>query len=150
MSHIIKCAIYHFIKIIKIIKMHKMKMLKNTNLWSKKCHFRGGLISALKPGPVVPPGIEKTPDQAARISQSVTFGHLSDILAILRGGHFFHYFSHFFTFLILTFFHFCTFWFCHFFTFSDFSLFHVFVFCRFLIIFVDFLLLTSFCVVFCH
>jgi len=37
---------------------------------------------------VVPPGIEKVPDQAARISQSVDFGHLSDILAFLRGGHF--------------------------------------------------------------
>jgi len=53
---------------------------------SKNDQNRGGLISALKPGPVVPPGIEKTPDQAARISQSVDFGHLSDILAILGGG----------------------------------------------------------------
>jgi len=53
-------------------------------------------ISALKPGPVVPPGIEKTPDQAARISQSVDFGQLSDILTILRGGHFFTLFCHFF------------------------------------------------------
>jgi len=52
----------------------------------KKCKNRGGLNPALKPGPVVPPGIEKTPDQAARISQSVDFGHLSDILAILGGG----------------------------------------------------------------
>jgi len=40
----------------------------------------GGHFSALKPGPVVPPGTQKTPDQAARISQSVDFGHLSDIL----------------------------------------------------------------------
>ena len=43
-------------------------------------------ISALKPGPVVPPGTQKAPDQAARISQSVSFGHLSDILAFLGGG----------------------------------------------------------------
>ena len=55
---------------------------------SKKCKNRGGLISALKPGPVVPPGTQKTPDQAARNSQSVDFGHLSDILAFLRGGQF--------------------------------------------------------------
>jgi len=45
-------------------------------------------ISALKPGPVVPPGIEKVPDQAARKTQSVDFGHLSDILAFFRGGRF--------------------------------------------------------------
>jgi len=63
----------------------------------------GGSISALKPGPVVPPGTQKTPDQAARISQSVDFGHLSDILAILRGGHFFHHFLTFYTFLIFAF-----------------------------------------------
>jgi len=49
---------------------------------------RGGHFSALKPGPVVPPGIEKVPNQAARISQSVDFGHLSDILAFFRGGRF--------------------------------------------------------------
>jgi len=47
------------------------------------------LISALKPGPVVPPGIEKVPNQAARKTQSVDFAHLSDILAFFRGGHFF-------------------------------------------------------------
>jgi len=96
---------------------------------------RGGLISALKPGPVVPPGTQKVPDQAARISQSVDFGHLSDILAILRGGHFFHYFLSFFMFYILSLF-----------TFSDFcvlSLFTLFAFSHFycfliLIIFVDF------------
>jgi len=47
----------------------------------------GGVhFSALKPGPVVPPGTQKTPDQAARISQSVDFGHLSDILGFLGGG----------------------------------------------------------------
>ena len=50
---------------------------------------RGGHFSALKPGPVVPPGTQKVPDQAARISQTVDFGHLSDILGFLRGGHFF-------------------------------------------------------------
>jgi len=54
----------------------------------KMCKNRGGLISALKPGPVVPPGIEKVPNQAARKTQSVDFGHLSDILAFLRGGQF--------------------------------------------------------------
>jgi len=50
-------------------------------------------FSALKPGPVVPPGIEKVPDQAARKTQSVDFGHLSDILAFLRGGRFLTLFS---------------------------------------------------------
>jgi len=101
-------------------------MSKNVKMWSKNSEKRGGLISALKPGPVVPPGIEKTPDQAARISQSVDFGHLSDILAILRGGHFFDIFCHFFTFLILMIFHFSVFLilsllmifdFCHFYCF---------------------------------
>ena len=53
---------------------------------------RGGHFSALKPGPVVPPGTQKVPDQAARISQSVDFGHLSDILAILGGCHFLTFF----------------------------------------------------------
>jgi len=56
-------------------------------------------ISALKTGPVVPPGIEKVPNQAARISQSVKKCHLSDILAFFRGGHFFHLFLCFYTFL---------------------------------------------------
>jgi len=78
-------------------------------IMSKNDQNRGGLISALKPGPVVPPGIEKTPDQAARISQSVDFGHLSDILAILGGVSFFDLFCHFFTFLILMIFHFSVF-----------------------------------------
>ena len=55
-------------------------------------------ISALKPGPVVPPGTQKVPDQAARISQSVNFGHLSDILAFFRGGRFLTLFCHFFSF----------------------------------------------------
>jgi len=56
---------------------------------------------------VVPPGTQKTPDQAARNSQSVDFGHLSDILAILRGGHFFTLFL--IIFLVLHFYHFITF-----------------------------------------
>jgi len=64
--------------------------------------FRGGLISALKPGPVVPPGIEKVPNQAARISQSVKKCHLSDILAILGVGSFFVIF-HVFNFTLFTF-----------------------------------------------
>ena len=87
-------------------------------------------FSALKPGPVVPPGTQKTPDQAARISQSVDFAHLSDILAFFRGGHFFHYFWSFSTF---PFYHFCWFlifwfcWFCHFFNFAVFWCFLSFV-----------------------
>jgi len=60
-------------------------------------------ISALKPGPVVPPGIEKTPDQAARISQSAVFGHLSDILAFFKGGSFFDVFFTFSLFCFLDF-----------------------------------------------
>ena len=55
-----------------------------------------GSISALKPGPVVPPGTQKVPNQAARISQSVDFAHLSDILAFFRGGRFLTLFCHFF------------------------------------------------------
>jgi len=93
-------------------------------------------FSALKPGPVVPPGIEKTPDQAARISQSVDFGQLSDILAILGGcrfltlfWHFFSFtflsFSHFSDFMILTLFHF--FWFCWFSHFLHFCIFDHFL-----------------------
>jgi len=48
-------------------------------------------------GGVVPPGnpkTRKTPDQAARKSQSVDFAHLSDILGIFgvfRFCHFFHF-----------------------------------------------------------
>ena len=56
-------------------------------------------------GGVVPPGnpkTRKTPDQAARKSQSVDFAHLSVILAIFgvfRKCHFFHFFNFcFFTF----------------------------------------------------
>jgi len=75
-----------------MIKMCKSQMIKINKKVSKNDENRGGLISALKPGPVVPPGIEKTPDQAARISQSVDFGHLSDILAILGGCHFLTFF----------------------------------------------------------
>jgi len=124
--------------------------VKNDKKWSKKCEKRGGLISALKPGPVVPPGIEKTPDQAARISQSGDFGHLSDILAILRGGRFLTHFSSFFTFAFLHFWWFSVFVFCHFFCFSDFPLFRVFLFSGFLINFVDFLLLWWILITFCH
>jgi len=82
-----------------------------------------GSISALKPGPVVPPGTQKTPDQAARISQSVDFGHLSDILGFLGYPPFFHYFLTFLTFSFYHFFTFSIFWFCHFchfFSFVDF------------------------------
>jgi len=92
----------------------------------------GGLISALKPGPVVPPGTQKVPDQAARKTQSVDFGHLSDILAFFRGGHFLTLFLSLF--LVLHFYHFITFTlfcFCHFFTFSVFSLLSLFAFLDF-------------------
>jgi len=80
---------YTFYKNINFTKMTiciKWKMHKKV---SKNIKNRGGLNPALKPGPVVPPGTQKTPDQAARISQSVDFGHLSDILAILGGVSFF-------------------------------------------------------------
>jgi len=91
-------------------------------------------FSALKPGPVVPPGIEKVPNQAARISQSVSFTHLSDILGFLRGGRFFTIFCHFLWFSFYHFFAFSIFWFCHFSHFLD---------------FVDFDHFLSF-VIFCH
>ena len=94
-----------------------------------------GSISALKPGPVVPPGTQKVPNQAARNSQSAVFGHLSDILAFFRGGHFFHYFLTFFTFHFCHFFTFCIFHFCHFFTFSVFLIFDDFL---IFVIFLDF------------
>ena len=87
----------------KIIINHKLQMMKNDKIMSKNGENRGGLNPALKPGPVVPPGIEKTPDQAARISQTVDFGHLSDILAILGGCAFLTLFSHFFTFSLFHF-----------------------------------------------
>jgi len=145
-----------------LLKCHFSRKWENINLTkmckSQKCKMQNCVkilrltppmsFSALKPGPVVPPGIEKTPDQAARISQSVDFGHLSDILAILRGGRFLTLFSHFFTFWFYHFLHFLIFWFCHFFTFSvfldfvDFVTFYVFMifddFCQFLIIFCHF------------
>jgi len=100
-----------------------------------------GSISALKPGPVVPPGTQKTPDQAARISQSAVFGHLSDILGFLRGGHFF-----------TVFFTFSWFWFCHFFhffifcffTFSGFCVFLIFVTFSLFVDFLDFMIFYSF------
>jgi len=132
----IKCTIYQFHENTNFTKMHKLQMMKNNKIWSKKCHFRGGLISALKPGPVVPPGIEKTPDQAARISQSVDFGQLSDILGFLGGGRFLTLFSSFFMF---SFYHFLMilifdilslfvfFWFCRFSHFLHFCIFDQFL-----------------------
>jgi len=145
---------------IKLIKIHKMEIIKidqnckSQNVKSQNCVKILRLlppmsISALKPGPVVPPGTQKVPNQAARISQSVDFGHLSDILAILRGGHFFTLFCHFYDF---HFYHFITFSFsafCHFLCFSDFGNFGVFWFWSFLLIFVTFsccwLILVTFC-----
>jgi len=100
---------------------------------------RGGLISALKPGPVVPPGIEKTPDQAARKTQTVDFAHLSDILAFFRGGHFLTLFwslFHDFDFVTFWWFSFSTFY--HFFTFSLFLIFALFWFWWFWWILVNF------------
>jgi len=118
--------------------------------WSKNSEKRGVSISALKPGPVVPPGIEKTPDQAARISQSVDFGHLSDILAFFRGGSFFDHFWCFSLFWFLTFVTFAFSDFCHFLYFFIFCIFDDFWFCWFLIIFCCFscwwLFLITFCV----
>jgi len=57
---------------------------------------------------VVPPGIEKTPDQAARISQSVDFGHLSDILTFFDPTQFLTHFTlfHFYDFGDFVFLHF--------------------------------------------
>jgi len=87
----------------------------------------GGSISALKPGPVVPPGTQKVPDQAARISQSVSFGHLSDILGFLRGGQFLTLFlSLFLVFDFITFITFSFSHFCHFLCFYDFVDFVIF------------------------
>jgi len=74
-------SIYHICKIINLIKMHKMKKAKMQNVIKILRLLPPMSISALKPGPVVPPGIEKVPNQAARKTQSVDFGHLSDILA---------------------------------------------------------------------
>jgi len=96
-------------------------------------------FSALKPGPVVPPGTQKVPNQAARISQSVSFDHLSDILGFLRGGHFFTLF-----FIIFTLLHFVTFSrfaFSGFVTFLDFLIFSIltlFLILSFLMIFMFF------------
>jgi len=87
---------------------------------------------------VVPPGTQKTPDQAARNSQSAVFGHLSDILAILRGGHFF---TLFLCFSLFWFSHFDDFWFS---AFCLFSLFLIFMF----FLFFDFVDFWSFFVIF--
>ena len=84
----IKWQLYQIHQNTKMIKSDKMKKAKMQNVIKILRLGRGGHFSALKPGPVVPPGIEKTPDQAARISQSVDFGHLSDILTILGGYRF--------------------------------------------------------------
>ena len=110
-------------KIKKVIKWksenakNDVKILRLTPLMS---------FSALKPGPVVPPGIEKTPDQAARISQSVDFALFGDILGFLRGGHFLTLFFDDFDFI--TFSLFCVFAFSWFWWFSTFSVFPIFMF----------------------
>jgi len=129
----------------KIIKMRKSQNTKLIKIMSKNMKNRGGLNPALKPGPVVPPGTQKTPDQAARISQSAVFGHLSDILAILGGVSFFDLFLYFFTFLILMilcFFILLILSLFHFFTFSCFITFCVLLifvnFCHFLLLVMNF------------
>jgi len=91
----------------KIKKHKKWQNQQNEKVENQKCDQNSPSdppmwFSALKPGPVVPPGIEKTPDQAARISQSVDFGQLSDILAILGGYQFLTLFSSFFMISILS------------------------------------------------
>jgi len=80
---------------------------------------------------VVPPGIEKTPDQAARISQSVDFGHLSDILTFFGVPHFLTLFLSHFGFSVLS-----LFWFLHFVHFYDFLILVIFSFSPFLPLFV--------------
>jgi len=115
------------------------------------CHFlplrKGGLISALKPGPVVPPGTQKVPDQAARKTQTVDFGHLSDILAFLGGGQFLMIFLSFFSD-----FNFITFSVFLFFDFVTFFTFLIFVFFLFLCFddFDQFLLFFMLMINFCH
>ena len=131
-------------------KMHKIKNNKMSKNDQKTSKIGGGLISALKPGPVVPPGIEKVPNQAARKTQSVKKCHLSDILAFFRGGHFFTLFCHFFTFLILLILHFSDFLFFWFYHFLCFSLFPVFWFWWFCWFFCHFLCLGWFLITFCH
>ena len=85
---------------------------------------------------MVPPGTQKVPDQAARISQSVSFAHLSDILGFLRGGHFFTLFLSFFDDLyFVTFFTFTLFHFIDFITFLILSIFDDFCILPFLMIF---------------
>ena len=82
-------------------------------------------------GGVVPPGnpkTRKTPDQAARKSQSVDFAHLSDILTLFWLFHFFDFF-HFFTFYFSVF---SLFLFFDFVTFITFFIFHIFLFLCFL------------------
>ena len=145
--------------------MHKTrkgeKVTKHENEKSEKCEKcnhktwksdknRGGLNPALKPGPVVPPGIEKTPDQAARKTQSVDFAHLSDILAFFRGGRFLTLFL--ITFSLLWFYHFwwfSLFVFCHFLHFLHFLDFVLFDDLWFLMIFVTFSCCDQFLVNYC-
>jgi len=120
--------------------MHNLKKVKTQNM-IKILRLLGGVhFSALKPGPVVPPGTEKRPDQAARISQSVDFGHLSDILGFLGGVSFFDIFWSFFTFPFYHFFTFHTFQFCWFYHFSDFVNFITFYDFGIFVTFHDFLL----------
>jgi len=139
-----KCANHENTKMIKMCKSQMMKInkkvLKNDQKW-------GGLISALKPGPVVPPGTQKVPNQAARISQSGDFGHLSDILAILGGTSFFDVFFTFSWFSFCAFSHFCIFWFLSLFVFLCFSTFYWFC---VLLIFDLFYLFFVVNITFCH
>ena len=122
----------------KIDKMKKHKKLQNAKMKKWKNDVKilrltpPMLISALKSGPVVPPGIEKVPNQAARISQSVDFGHLSDILGILGVGHFFTLFLSLFWFCVFTLLMILHFWLFDDFPFLPFLVF--FIFCPFCVI----------------
>jgi len=129
-----KCKKHENDKCAKVIKCKtRVKILRL---------HRGGLISALKPGPVVPPGTQKVPNQAARKTQSVDFAHLSDILAFLRGGHFLTLFlSYFCVFDFVTFLLFHDFDFVTFYTFLIFSILTLF---HFLLIFMIYCFFTVF------
>ena len=112
--------------------MHNLKKVKMQNCVKILRLLPPMSFSALKPGPVVPPGIEKVPNQAARISQSVKKCHLSDILGFLRGGRFFDVFFTFSWFQIYHFSDFCIFEFCHFLCFLIFLILSLFNFWWFL------------------
>jgi len=94
---------------------------------------------------VVPPGTQKVPDQAARISQSVSFAHLSDILAFLGGCQFLIIFLSFFDDLnFITFSDFLFLSFVTFYTFCIFLFLSLFEFLSILMIFTFFTVFHDF------